>query len=328
MTTRARHRRTPPRLRLPLPEHLPRRRAELLAAQTGPKRVRTAPVSAAPRAGRNEREAVAYDAHFGVERVRGAAGAVLREAMTTAYQAVFDDVVVSGSALTTEQWRELLAARDAVLAPATELKAAPPRVRAMSEAAGLRRWQTGHWLFFTLVQGLIVAVTSVRDATERGEGLEARASLDLASVLTVSSAAAMHYASDFPVETYERAVRPSMAPPFAPPGFSGLQGRDHRHLIHEFGLLRGLPIDLASFGEEYRDFVAAVRDLHRAHRRVCAHFVGDQPSLRTHASSDGGHETRSATAVLDAIAARRLALLPPVRPPDDAARLARAKHER
>lgn len=299
---------TSTRLRLPLPEHLPRRRAELLAMPADSPAV-GAVVESAAHAARSEREAIDYDAHFGVERVLGAEGPTLRAAMITAYRAVFDDVAAAGSTLTAEQWRELLAARDAVL---TSAPLAPRPTAAIRSAAGLRRWQSGHWLFFTLVQGLIVAVSSVRDAVAEGDDLEACASLDLATVLTVSSAAAMHYASDFPALVYEHAVRPSMAPPFAPPGFSGLQGRDHRHLIREFGLLRGLPIDLASLGEPYRDFVAAVDALHTAHRRVCARFVADRPSLRSHGGDD--HEARSATAVLDALTARRLALLPPTRP--------------
>lgn len=299
---------TSPRLRLPLPERLPRRRAELLEVGTDAHTAGAGPVGAAARADRIEQEAIDYDLHFGVERVSGPAGPLLRGAMATAYRAVFDDAVASGSSLTDAQWRELLAAQDLVLAAAGEPLPASQPSGVMSDASGLRRWQIGHWLFFTLVQGLIVAVSAVREAAGRGDALEMRASLDLASVLTLTSAAAMHYASDFPVEVYERAVRPSMAPPFAPPGFSGLQGRDHRHLIREFGLLRGLPIDLASLGTAYADFVAAVRVLHGAHRRVCARFVDDQPSLR---SRGGNLEPRSATAVLDAIAARRLALLPP-----------------
>lgn len=302
------------RLRLPLPEHLPRQRAALLAARTGHASAMD-PIHEGETRYRSEREAAAYDLHFGVERVSGPASAALLAAMSTAYRAVLADVAASGTTLSGELWRELLAARD-VLLPATPdaLPSASPPRGPLTDAAALHRWQTGHWLFFALVQGLIVALSSVRDAAERGDGLEVRAGLDLASLLTVSSAAAMHYASDFPPDLYEGAVRPSMAPPFVAAGFSGLQGRDHRHLMRAFGRLRALPVDLTQF-DAYQDFMSAVGILHRAHRRVCAQFVDDQPSLRQHTCDGAGLDLRSATSVLDALSARRLALLPPARVP-------------
>ena len=64
------------------------------------------------------------------------------------------------------------------------------------------------------------------------------AGLDLTSLLTVSSAAVMHHASDFSVELHGPAA----------PRFSELQGRDHRQRTRELERLRALP----------NDFIAAV----------------------------------------------------------------------
>ncbi|GLU45725.1 hypothetical protein [Nocardiopsis ansamitocini] len=334
-----------PPLQLPLPERLPRHRAEMSGAlrtvtdlcpigMTAQERRATrarlgSAVDAAPTkaTGRREREAAAYDVHFGVERVGGDPGRVFLVGLFTAYCDLLDDVEACGSRLRAQRWRALLDGSTAVVgfaartAPVTTVPTGPPPPPPVAPdgPAVLRRWHVGHRLFFVLVQALTVALSCLRSA--RGDGTGMRDALELAIVLNRASAASMHYAGDFSAAGYAEVVRPSMEPPFTAPGFSGLQGRDHRYLIRQFGGLHAVAAEIPGGADVYRRFTASVTDLHRAHSRVCARFGGDAlpTSLRMRGDRPEQEGARSVE-VLAVFAERRLSLLSRATGPDPSGR--------
>ncbi|TDQ54306.1 hypothetical protein [Actinorugispora endophytica] len=311
-------------LRLPLPEHLPTCRGGLGGALPRPEadgRVGPTPARLAER-GKQARDADAYDAHFGVERVSDDPGGVFLAGLSTALRDVLADVDAHGTGLDANQWRTVLRVPGAVLA-FTSPGAAPvpgrgdgdrPPLGTPGEPASLLRWRTGHRLFFTLTQALIVALSPLRAAAGERDADGAREALEFAVLLNRASAVAMRYASDFPAAEYPAVVRPSMEPPFTAPGFSGLQGRDHRHLVRLFGGLREFRSGPVAAGDSYRRFVASVGELHAAHRLVCSRFGGGElPSLRTRGRGSPPHPARTAGQVLETLSAQRLALLSPGR---------------
>jgi hypothetical protein len=99
-----------------------------------------------------------------------------------------------------------------------------------------------------------------------------------------------------------------MLPPQVGPGFSGLQTRDHQHLVRTFGEVRSA-LPRLTITQGYKDFVAEVSELYDAHGYVCARFGGDRlPSLRM-AAATNGRTDRSGVEVVREMAARRTALL-------------------
>jgi hypothetical protein len=147
----------------------------------------------------------------------------------------------------------------------------------------LARWRIGHHLFFILIQGLVLALRRFEFALEVGSTQDAASRLESATSLLWASAIAMRFAGDFDPDEYNYDVRPTMAPPQVPDGFSGLLSQDHHVMIEILKRLRPVfaapPLGL----ERSRDrFVAALDSAYRCHIFVCRRFAGGEtPSLRT-----------------------------------------------
>ena len=147
----------------------------------------------------------------------------------------------------------------------------------------VRRWKGGHHAFHVL----LVAMNTRLD--QASELLDARA-YDAAAPLLVELAglyraatALMRYASDFRAADYETLVRPSMMPPFASPGFSGLANQDHAIMLDRMARLRSA----VSRDEEASPRVRAAgirltsaqKDNRASHMLVCRRFVPAGQSL-------------------------------------------------
>lgn len=144
-------------------------------------------------------------------------------------------------------------------------------------------WREFHWAFFLNVQGLIICLRRFELTLARQHLDAAEEELNAASVLLVSSAAAMELASSFTPDDYEGEIRPSMTPPaVASDDFSGLMSWEHAALIGIWRELRPAFADLPDrLAAAHRDFVAAYRQLASRHSCVCARFVGQEAgSLR------------------------------------------------
>jgi hypothetical protein len=149
------------------------------------------------------------------------------------------------------------------------------------EDAVCRRWIRGHQIFTALSQGLIFAVAAFAAADAREDRAGLASAADLIAVLMDACGHALAFTGDFEGDAYERLIRPNMAPPHQPDGFSGLLSADHRELV--FGLKANRPamerFRAADPGRHAR-IVDALAGVYDQHKHVCARFVGaDRASL-------------------------------------------------
>ncbi|OLF11284.1 hypothetical protein [Actinophytocola xanthii] len=162
--------------------------------------------------------------------------------------------------------------------------------RAMLAVPGLDkavlRWKLGHQLFHLHLAAMNTLLDSAANALRGARWGELAETFDELRVLYDAATATMHYAADFPRALYEQVIRPSMAPPFTSPGFSGTLNREHEQMIDRLRELRrrtkelrrhgGLP-DLvhAAAGR----LLAAQSRNRRDHVFVCTRFVPEGTSL-------------------------------------------------
>ena len=128
------------------------------------------------------------------------------------------------------------------------------------------RWKSAHRLFFTIIQGMIVAI----DAFER-EPTEER--LDCVTDLLLGSVVMMQFASDFVEGGYD-AIRDEMASIHA--DFSGVFSADHSELLTRMREIRSAKV---AFPDAHGRFVAALDTVYQAHAHVCQRFVAGSGSL-------------------------------------------------
>lgn len=224
------------------------------------------------------------DQAFGIVRVDGDRPALLLRSVLGSYLILLDEVVRSGTRLTTEQWTVLRCGFTALLGhlagfPVSEdcpMAQAIPRRDDTASADALRRWVRGHRLFMVIVQGLGLAIAELNE-TGSQPAEQAAVPLGLAITLLRASEEALRFASDFTSAEYYDQVRPTLTPPVAPAGMSGLHWRDHEYLLKQLAMagsvLRGLAPELQPMRRQFRQSYADVYD---AHQLVCARFVGTE----------------------------------------------------
>ncbi|GAB3521141.1 hypothetical protein GCM10027575_49940 [Phytohabitans suffuscus] len=225
------------------------------------------------------------------------------------------------------EWQEMFAGLDALLryASGDRLKEGVPVVLRPAPRHALagydpeRRWLVGHQLFFALLQGVIVGLNcyleagSAADDPDDEAAADADAAVRVAAAFMRSSAAAIKFTSDFGPVDYDTRIRPAMSPPAVREGFSGLQTRDHAHLISLFARLRATAAARGEgpAGEAFEQFVEATVTAYEAHKFICARFGGDVlPSLRMAAASRGRSTQAGITALRQLMRARLFALTP------------------
>ena len=237
-------------------------------------------------------DAGAHDDYCRIERVRTNNVAVtFIAAAIQAYKELIDEAASGGSTLDPAHWRALHASFECLLGFATGNSGAAVGWEELSfqETAWpagelddpLERWIVGHHVFLVLIQGLIIAVQCFQSAAASGSEEASRQSLEMATLLMHGSSAALHHGGDIPPAIYDVAVRPSMIPPMAPEGMSGVLARDHRHLVQLLqsgrSLVKGLGPQLQCL---YGRFIQAFGGAFEAHKLVCAHLGGNQrPSI-------------------------------------------------
>jgi hypothetical protein len=146
-----------------------------------------------------------------------------------------------------------------------------------------RRWKLGHQAFHVLLVVMNTRLDEAADLIDAEDWDAAVEMLDDLVVLYDGSTACMHYAADFRPEDYEQVIRPSMMPPFASPGFTGLANRDHETMIDGVKRIRAA---MRTEPEPPPSVVAAWERLREAqktnranHMLVCRRFVEDGASL-------------------------------------------------
>ncbi|WP_372405677.1 hypothetical protein [Streptomyces luteireticuli] len=150
----------------------------------------------------------------------------------------------------------------------------------------LRRWKLGHQVFHLLLTAMNSGLDDALAATRTAAWPSLLDGMEQLRLLYDAATAAMEYASDFPAAVYRDEVRPTMAPPHLPPGFSGVFNRDHRVMVRRMrGLehaVRALSPDVPPLAAVHRGAAAlhsAQRRNRRHHVRICRRCVPDGASL-------------------------------------------------
>jgi hypothetical protein len=253
------------------------------------------------------------DQFFGISRGKSATGELFAHAAAVAYRAMLDDTLRSGTSLSDPQWSELCWGLETIIqfcaaAPAAG-RPADPAPRGDGAGDPHLRWRTGHQVFFPLVQATLVGLRCfvsaiVDDASEQ----DAAEALRFASRVMSASGRALEFAADFTPGSYASSVRPSMAPPGARIGLSGLMSADHHDMVLLFQQVRLVRAMLGGeLGVAYDRFVDTVAQTYSAHRHVCARFNGDRMvSLRMNNAT-----STTAADALEQLAAARVRMLRP-----------------
>ncbi|WP_338871403.1 hypothetical protein [Myxococcus stipitatus] len=225
------------------------------------------------------------DQAFAIVRVDGQVVPLLVQSTLHGFVTLLDEALTSGTDLEPAAWGRLRHAFsvlfDVLLDRPFHREGAeplpPPRSTASGERDALRRWTRGHYVFMSLVQGMVVLLHGLREGVET-ENLEfARSALERVTALMDGAEAALRFTGDYSYTAYEKSVRPTLMPPVAPPGMTGLRWRDHEYMVKVLSGLRPvfsrLPAELESAREEFYQSVARAYD---AHKTVCASFVGTE----------------------------------------------------
>lgn len=274
-------------------------------------------------------EYIEHDRYFQVTRAKYKPALVFVRGLLQTHSWVHENGLAMGlSIVDPVEWQEMFAGLDALLryAAGDRLKEGVPvalRPAPRNAQAGYDpelRWLIGHQFFFALVQGVIVGINCYLSASAAGgadpdgeAAADADGAVRVAAAFMRSTAAAIKFTSDFGPVDYDTRIRPAMAPPSVREGFSGLQTRDHAHLIGLFARLRASAAAHGDgpAGEAFEQFIEATVTAYEAHKFICARFGGDVlPSLRMAAASRGRSTQAGVTALRQLMRARLFALTP------------------
>jgi hypothetical protein len=152
----------------------------------------------------------------------------------------------------------------------------------------LYRWKLGHHVFHVILIGMNHYIEKCRLALSQGHEEHLLGHLRTLAGLYDAATASMAYAADFASSEYTDYIRPSMMPPFVPPGFSGELNREHNKMIAALTELRTdirrrYGQHLPSWPDDLRDAWKKVASSQSRNRRnhalVCRKFVPEGGSL-------------------------------------------------
>ncbi|MBY8870777.1 hypothetical protein K7640_02830 [Micromonospora sp. PLK6-60] len=148
------------------------------------------------------------------------------------------------------------------------------------------RWKVGHQLFHLHLAAMNTLLVDARAALDARRWGALTDCLDQLRVLYDAATATMRYAADFSPATYEGLIRPSMAPPYLSPGFSGVLNSEHEQMLERFRALRRQLKQLqragdlpAAVGEAGARLWSAQSRNRKNHVLVCEKFVPEGRSL-------------------------------------------------
>lgn len=248
-----------------------------------------------------------HDEYFHIERTTaGRPLDILTRSILRSYEELLEDKTEGGTSLSPEQWREIRAAFHSMLRflsgdLTTETVWVDEEAEAVESRQGcdpLTRWLRGHHVFLIFIQSLITSLNCFVSAYKSRERNLSAFILDLTTVLFDGCSAALHFAGDFSAAEYKADVRPTMMPPQALPGMSGVLAQDHEYLVRMLKSQKELFSSLdPSLKDHYMRFVNAFGNTYEAHKLVCSRFVGDeQPSILRRSE-----EAEAAVDVLDKV---------------------------
>jgi hypothetical protein len=245
------------------------------------------------------------DVAFGIRRVTGSNPAEADDVygpLFTTLERFYADALDGGSSLRTDEWDDLERALACCVAfplmPSSTWSVGTfshPGAGTQASVDAERRWVIGHHIFMLISEFMVIAANFLATASPEDDRDTKSNALSALVALLRGASAAFRYACDFGTDAYNEVIRPSLAPPVAPEGMSGLNWRDHVHLMSTLKRVRG---HFPAHGDELdgtrSELRAAYEGMYLAHTHVCQHFVGsEEPSLSLSA------KTRSAVDALD-----------------------------
>lgn len=161
------------------------------------------------------------------------------------------------------------------------------------QADAVTRWKLGHHVFHLLLTTMNTRLREAARQLSTQDWSAAAATLAELARLYDSATATMRYAADFPRVEYESLIRPSMMPPFARQGFSGVFNAEHAAMLAGLRALRELYRPRQAEAPEpvraaWRRLLDAQRVNRRNHMFVCRRFVDDGVSLLQEYYAGGG----------------------------------------
>lgn len=274
-------------------------------------------------------DAVAHDQdrYFGVGRTEHQPARILASGLLLALVDTLTHTARVGTELRGQVWDDLFASADVLfgLPPSPDRVPVPTGMAASDVMAAesvpvdgsadeaTLSWRVGHRVFFALIQSITLFLHEFAQSLDRGDEAGARSALAAATAITRGATASLQISTDFPADRYRETVRPSMTPPHALPGFSGVQGPDHHVLVALLKDLRPVFADLPPFlTAEAKQYRAATGQLYAAHEGICEKFVGrDRPSLLMMATHPDTDPKASAVEVIRRLAEQRTRLITP-----------------
>jgi len=151
-----------------------------------------------------------------------------------------------------------------------------------------RRWKLGHQVFHLQLVAMNTVLAETTDHLHARRFPEVAEGLHSLCDLFDAATATMAYTSDFPAEHYSNFIRPSMAPPFASPGFSGLLNREHMVMLKTLKQLWAVAVEVLGNRREqwpstaiqaFEELKGAVHRNRESHGLICEHFVPGGASL-------------------------------------------------
>lgn len=232
----------------------------------------------------NVRDNELHDAYFCVVRVDPRNMASHVEGIILAAQALRREMRSGSDRLGIADFGEIADGIELAFALATGIRPARiallrtvPRA-ALSETMIARRWMRGHQLFLVITQAMIASLNHLEDIVGQGrDDSETAGAIEQLVVLLRAAAGSMRLTGDFPPDVYDTIIRPSMAPPELPDGFSGIFSSDHRFLVSRLREVTPLVSGLkARMHDAHTLLVKAFADLYDDHINVCANFVSSE----------------------------------------------------
>lgn len=225
-----------------------------------------------------------HDSYFGVVRVPAGDVVCHVEAIVLAAQLLLREMRTGSDRFGMADFSKLAKGIELAFELATGVRPEPiallhavPAAKSSAFAIS-RRWIRGHQMFLVITQAMIACVNHLEALLTDPDSVDQQSQrIDQLIVLLNAAAAAMRLTGDFSPEIYDTIIRPSMAPPFMPDGFSGIFSSDHRYLVMR---LRDISPYMAGLkerlGEAHGALVASFSALYDDHREVCGNFVSSE----------------------------------------------------
>lgn len=229
------------------------------------------------------------DLAFNIHRVKGDILKIVSHSTLNAYTRLLTEADVVGTNLHKNDWGKLHCAYRVIFNLLSNINHStyqiipsdPKKSIDSSKESGLNRWEQGHYVFMTIIQGMIISLnffTYHFNNTSNEESINYY--MHATAMLMWGSEAALKFAADFSNSAYDLEVRPTLSPPIAPPGMSGLYWRDHEFFIKKIifklkPIFSNPPHFLKETVNSFQEALACVYD---AHKLVCTKFVGQSES--------------------------------------------------